>query len=889
MEELPSNRRKDSQLREAIDRFHRDIQSFSDLSKVYHYTLKEICALSGSPFAFAMERCIDADGQTALKCIAAHLSVADAEPGADVNIEDWPLIRVEQATRALYNAISFNRPMVLDPDTLRSLRSNYPKLPLLEQVLVLTLNDGQKTRSVICLANAQQPYHVDFAKRIWPLLTTCVSLMRIIENKQLQSISEKRVLLEQDSWRESFGRLETLAPVGIITINREQKILRINPAAELMFGRIAAQAVHCHISDLLPERFRNEHSTQTFNAQSVKHGHKEAIRVQGCKSNGQIIPLELSLMFFEEYRQPRIMLILRDSSRLIEIQEQHQAELQRFKVVADLAPMGILQTDTNWNTEYANDRWLEITGMTRESVEGMSWSKFLHHEDAEPVLTELHSQVGAGQEFRKECRVQRGIDDVVWVWVQARPLFTLNGEVNGFVATMVDNSYHHDAEEKLRHLAERDVLTGLANRMLFFDRLEHALQRVERHGALAILALDLDGFKNINDTLGHDAGDRMLVEVANRLLSCVRQEDTVSRVGGDEFFILLESLSDASVAAHVSDKILKALEMPFTIAQQEVFISTSIGICFAVNGQSSSSKTLLKQADMALYRAKDSGRNNYQYYSPDLERASRRKLELGNSLHRALGRAEFEVFYQAQATVASNKIIGFEALLRWRHPVKGLLGPDSFIGLLEDTGLIAPVSRWLLHISFHQLKDLIALGMVDSDAVMSVNISPRQFRDPLLLLGIEKALSDSGLSGKNVVVEITESALIQDQGHAVDSLKKIREMGIKVALDDFGTGFSSLSYLKKYPIDIIKIDRSFIKDLLIDKEDEAITQAVLALGRSLKMEVIAEGVETFEILNLLKLWGCDTYQGYLLNKPIAGAEIANYFSKQLQSRRSEIG
>jgi len=883
---VQENRRRDTSLRQAIDRIQNELRSLDSHAKINKIILREILGLSSSPFGFVLVKKENGDGQAKMACISAL--GCEAEEQGYHGLSRQGEIVADAENRALFNALSFNRPLVLDQGSIRSLRDFNDTWPKLEQVLVIPLHDGKHPRCLVCLANAEAPYHTDFARRIWPLLTTYISLLRILENRQLESNTEKRLLLSQDEWRENFYRMESLSPVGMITLNGEKHIVRINPAAEAIFGVLASDILGQPITTLITQ----EHFVNALNASPRSQpysGRESAISSVGYHRSGEYVPLEITMFHYDEYQQPRLLLYVVDSTDLVQAERRQQEELQRFRVLADLAPLGILQTSRDWHTEYVNERWREITGMSAEALHGLNWSRMLYYEDGEKVLANLHNYISVGKEFQTECRIQRQ-DGIFWVLFHAVPLFQPNGEVEGFLATLVDNSYQHESEERLRKLAESDVLTGLANRATFTDRLEHALSRVARHGALALLALDLDGFKNINDTLGHDAGDAMLIEVAKRLKSCVREEDTVSRVGGDEFFILLEGLSDATAAASVSEKILRALEQPFTISQQEVFISTSIGISFSVSGHACSVKSILKQADLALYRAKDAGRNNFQYYSPELEQASRRKLELGNSLHHALGRAEFEVYFQAQANVNSESLSGFEALLRWQHPLKGILPPSDFIGLLEETGLISPVSRWLFHMAFQHLRSWIDKGLVDDTYTMAVNISPQQFRDPTLVPNIEAAMRDAKLQGKHIVVEITETALVQEHTRTRQCLEQMREMGMRIALDDFGTGYSSLSYLKKFPIDIIKIDRSFIQDLLVDKDDAAITQAVIALAKSLKLKVLAEGVDKSEILKCLREWGCDEFQGYYLNQPMAATELVSLLEgAEIDSPRNLCG
>lgn len=498
--------------------------------------------------------------------------------------------------------------------------------------------------------------------------------------------------------------------------------------------------------------------------------------------------------------------------------------------------------------------------------------QLFHPEEAEEIIKELHFSISGGREFVRECQLKRG-QGYTWAMLHATPIIDKHGVIKGLIATISDFSKQHEAEERLRDLAEKDPLTGLSNRACFFDRLNHALMRVERHGSLALLALDLDGFKHINDTLGHDVGDFILVEVAKRLSTSLRNEDTICRVGGDEFLLIIEGLEDATIIASLAEKLLRILAEPYMIGAKEIFISTSIGISFSVSGRKTTGKNLLKQADLALYRAKDAGRNNYQYYSPELEQASRKKLELTNDLHRALGKQEFEIYYQAQLDTQTNRIRGFEALLRWQHPETGLMSPTEFIPLLEESGLISNVSNWMCLASFKQLKQWIDAELLGPDAVMAVNISPRQFYDEHLVTHMHSATLDANISPANVVIEVTERLLLKEHTLIIKHLEEFHALGFKIALDDFGTGYSSLSYLKKFPIDIIKIDRSFIKDIDTDESDSLITKAVIKLGESLGLTVLAEGVDSEKILSLLKLWHCEEYQGFLINQPLPASKV----------------
>ncbi|MEE2729538.1 MAG: EAL domain-containing protein [Pseudomonadota bacterium] len=898
MGEVHGSRRKDVSLRRAIERMQSNLWDLTSSHRVYKLVLEELCRLSGSPLGFVLEGAVAPGGSRHIHCPCIHnpelhgpdLSEATLTPDTDTpdtEPETFSL-PITADSRAIYEALNRSRGSVLDDTSLGILSRSAPQMPRLTRALLIPIPAGVEFSISICLANSEAAYHSDFSKRAWPLLSLCASLIRMLESQQALTAEEKRLLLVKDSWKENFSLLEAHSPVAMVTLDKDHCILRFNPAAELIFGYRAESMIRRPIQHLIPERFTQEHRSQTFNPHLTGSATGESIHVHGLRADATLMELELSVFHCHEHGQKRTILLMWDRTDLHHAQARHQSELERFRVLADLSPMGILQTDENWHTDYVNKRWLDITHTEEAHIKGLNWSRVLHDDDAEQVLTELHEHLTNGQEFRKDCRIVREQGYEVWVQFHARPLLNRDGDTCGFLSTLLDNSYYHESEEKLRQLAERDILTGLANRMLFFDRLDHALKRMQRHGALALLALDLDGFKNINDTLGHDTGDEMLVEVSKRIQSCVRQEDTVARLGGDEFMILLEDLQDAMTAANVSEKILKALEQPFTLQNKEVYISTSIGICFALGGKRSDAKTLIKQADMALYRAKDAGRNNFQYFSPELELASKRKLELGNSLHQALVKTEFDVHFQAQASVQEKQVIGFEALLRWQHPEQGLLPPNEFVYLLEETGLINGVSRWTLHVCMQTLRQWIDQGLVAHNAVMSVNISPKQFHDPMLIPSIEGAIRDARLSGENLVVEITETTLLQDHDQTRKALEKIKKLGAKIALDDFGTGYSSLSYLKKYPIDIIKIDRSFIKDLLVDSDDAAIVQAVLALAHSLRLEVIAEGVDSDPILAQLQEWNCDHYQGYLINRPMPGSDMGQFLCSDTTAPQGKV-
>lgn len=449
------------------------------------------------------------------------------------------------------------------------------------------------------------------------------------------------------------------------------------------------------------------------------------------------------------------------------------------------------------------------------------------------------------------------------------------------------------AEQRIAHLANHDALTHLPNRDLLQDRIRQALTQVVRSGAQqnvawqhaqdgeqpqmrrsgsqgAVLFIDLDQFKAINDSMGHDIGDLLLKQVALRLVSTLRSQDTVARQGGDEFIVVLPSVANAQDAGTVAQKLQDALVLPYQIMGKELHISASIGIAvFPDDGEDAD--TLLKNSDTAMYHAKEAGRNNYQFFAPQMNQLSAQKQAMGADLRHALKRDELLLHYQPIVDVASGKLVGLEALLRWQHPIQGLISPLQFIPLAEETGLIVPIGKWVLKAACEQLKTWLDLGYEVPQ--LAINLSVKQFRQKTLIQTIARILEETAIAAHFVELEITESILMDNSDEMIETLLTLNDMGLKLSIDDFGTGYSSLGYLKRFPISTLKIDRSFVQDIVIDPSDASIVAGIISLAHSLRMKVIAEGVETSEQLAILAQQGCDQYQGYYFSKPLSASEI----------------
>jgi diguanylate cyclase (GGDEF)-like protein/PAS domain S-box-containing protein len=446
-----------------------------------------------------------------------------------------------------------------------------------------------------------------------------------------------------------------------------------------------------------------------------------------------------------------------------------------------------------------------------------------------------------------------------------------DGSVAGLIGTIIDITERKQAEARVLHLAHYDELTGLPNRSMFHQRVGHALAQARRNDKeLAILFIDLDHFKKINDTLGHEAGDRALKLIAERVRGCLRESDTVGRLGGDEFVVLIEELPRSESVAEVATKILAAVARPFPLDAAEYQLTASIGIS-TYPGDSEDMQALMKNADISMYRAKEQGRNNYQFYSVQMNVHTLERLALESDLRHAMERDEFRLHYQPKIDIRSGRVTGAEALLRWQRPARALVPPAQFIELAEETGLIVPIGEWVLKTACLHGKAWLDQGL--PRLTVAVNLSARQFAHESLLADVTRTLRDTKLDPACLEFEITESMVMRDPEHAVKLLGGLKAMGIRLSIDDFGTGYSSLNYLKRFPLDSVKIDRAFIQDLPGNADDAAITRAIIAMAHSLRLKVIAEGVETEEQLRFLRELGCDEMQGYLFSGPLPGDEF----------------
>jgi diguanylate cyclase (GGDEF)-like protein/PAS domain S-box-containing protein len=555
-----------------------------------------------------------------------------------------------------------------------------------------------------------------------------------------------------------------------------------------------------------------------------------------------------------------------------DITERKEAE-ERYRTLVEQIPV-VAYIDRADGTEaplYTSPQIEGLLGYDQEEASsGRLWRERLHPKDRERVLAadDLFEKEGE-ERFGEEYRLLTKDGSVVWVLEDA---VLVKDATTGlplyWQGILYDITKRKEAEERLEHRAFHDPLTDLPNRQLVLDRLAHALTRTERRSSsgVAVLFMDLDRFKIVNDSLGHEAGDRLLVVASERLEGCLRPEDTLARFGGDEFVVLVEDLESPEQAIRVAERLTECLEDPFVLDGRELFVRASLGIAFGT-ALTKSAEDLLRDADTAMYRAKYEGLD-YTVFDPDLYEQAVRRLELENDLRRAVEREELVLHYQPILDFGTKEVWGVEALVRWKHPERGLLLPAEFIALAEQTGLIVPIGRWVLHEACQRTKWWQQSHPSGVPLRVVVNLSAVQLRHPGGEEAIREALAVSGLGAESLSLDITESAFIDALEGNTLALERLEELGVGISIDDFGTGYSSLSYLKKLPADVLKIDKSFVKDLGEDVEDTAIARMVVELAHTLGMEVIAEGVETEEQVALLEEMGCDMVQGFHFERPL---------------------
>lgn len=622
------------------------------------------------------------------------------------------------------------------------------------------------------------------------------------------------------------------------------------------------EAMAAHLASLF-ERVRREGEPALCEAWQYRHCNGSTVQVEGS----------IQLLNDAQGRLRGFHGIVRDVTERLRVEEALRESEARFRALTSISSDYYWEQDAEHRLVHMENRHAETDEMQRAFLGKPIWDGpvVLY---GQPDWHEHHARLEARASFRDVVLQGRQPDGrSYFVSVSGEPMHDEEGRFRGYRGVSRDITAQKLAEARAHHIAMHDGLTGLPNRRMFLQLLKGAVATSARYERrFAVLFVDLDRFKFVNDTLGHEAGDTLLKEIAGRFTAALRTSDVLARLGGDEFVILALEVADAEQAGAVARKLLEAAAKPIRLGGQDCRISASIGVALYPD-DGVDEQTLMKNADIAMYVAKDDGKNTYQMFSTEINSQSMERLNIENGLRHALERQEFTLHYQAKLDLRGSGISGVEALLRWRSPELGDVSPSRFIPVAEESGIIVAIGRWVLRAACMQAVAWQAQGL--PPIRVAVNISARQFGDVELLQDVERVLAESGLDPELLELEITEGMLIHDTGRAIAVMTAIKKLGVRLAIDDFGTGYSSLGQLKDFPIDTLKVDRSFIRDLATNSQDKAIASAIIAMGRTLSMTVVAEGVETLEQQEFLRDQACDEMQGFYFSRPISAEELAD--------------
>ena len=671
---------------------------------------------------------------------------------------------------------------------------------------------------------------------------------------------------------EKLQAMFDLSQVGMVCNALEGRFVEANPAFLKMLGYQQKDLTSLRFQDITPKQYTASDSLQI-----------ELLRTCGCYGpyekeyvarNGQLVPVRLNgVMITDHDGEELIWSLIEDISQ----EKATQHELQLAASVFHSIQQGVLITDATGIILAVNAAFTEITGFAAEDVIGKTPKVLSSNIHDFSFYAAIWQDIKENKKWSGEIWNKRKNGEVYLQSETINAVYDDNGQLIRYVAIFSDITEIRRKDARIKFQTYHDTLTGLANRFLFHDRLELAIEEARQDSSIVgMLCLDIDRFKEINDKLGHKTGDALLNAVAQRLLAVLRKRDTLARLGGDEFLVLVTGLENPSEIAEIAESILQGLVQPFGISGQTIHTGASIGIAlFPQDGNSA--EALMMHADAAMYQAKSAGRGRYHFFDSNIHGQVVDRITLAEHLRHALTNEEFEIFYQPKICLKSEELCGAEALIRWRRPGVGLVPPDQFIPVAEENGFIVPIGAWVIREVCRQINRWKQERR--TPICIAINLSALQFKDKNLPDYLEKVMREEAVQGSELEIEVTESAVMQDADHAIAILRKIQNLGVRVAVDDFGTGYSSLAYLKRLPIDSVKIDRSFVMDIGSDPEDAAIVQAIVALGCTLKLETIAEGVETKKQVNFLREIGCDVAQGYHYAKPMPADLFSAWVTK----------
>ncbi|MGO4476405.1 EAL domain-containing protein [Massilia sp. 2TAF26] len=681
------------------------------------------------------------------------------------------------------------------------------------------------------------------------------------------NITEKRRATEAVRKSEQrFRNLFQQAGDSILITDRELRIIAANGRACAHFGYREDEMI-----GLSARAIDSGFTYGPHLLDSLRQGRTHLLRITKRRKDGSTFPAEVHVSRFEDGDQEFFQAIIRDLTEREEAERQLRDSEQRFREVIEMTPAGYVVANAEGRILDVNPALCALSGYPRETLVGSRLARLFETfpwDEFEP------GQQGHATVQGFDAVLRHAAGHTLHVLLNGSTRCDADGRLESITGLLTDITGRKQAESRLQELATHDTLTGLPNRALLHDRLQHMLANCAPGQAVAVMFLDLDRFKEVNDSFGHDHGDVLLCEVAARLRRILRPADMVARLGGDEFVVVAACTGGAAdagrAAARIAAKLLEALTLPVAVGSQDVVVGASIGISMYPR-DAATRELLFQTADTAMYRAKAEGRNRYRFFEPEMTVAARARMALELSLRPALAREEFELHYQPRVDLRSMAVVGMEALIRWRHPQQGMVPPQQFIGIAEETGLINPIGRWVLREACRQTRRLV--DEFDRPIRVSVNVSARQLAQPGFVAEVREALADAGLAPSSLELELTESALIEDLQRTAAMLAELQALGVKLAVDDFGTGYSGLAYLRRLPIDVLKLDRSFVlqDDGRISAFD--FVKAFVDMAHALQMSVVAEGVETAEVLDFLRAASCDEAQGYLLGRPLPLADL----------------
>ncbi len=690
-------------------------------------------------------------------------------------------------------------------------------------------------------------------------------------NDDCQLLKKLGIRSCDDVSQELYALLKNIRDIYCRT-DAEQNIILLSNSIEQHLGYHSDELAGSKLKNL----YSNPDNYQKFITQLQEKDHLEDYQIQLKHKNGCDVWFATHARF--RYDHDGNKLGIEATSRNIDQQKEQQSMLHHLNRITEQTADIVVITDVHGIIEYVNPAFETVTGYSPVEVLGKNPNLFSSEQQGEEFYAQMWNTLLAGKIYRNNLINKRKDGTLYHAEITITPLVDENANITHFIATARDISEHIRDKVRLKHLIHHDSLTDLPNRSLFLDRLQQAISKAHHHHRLvAVLFLDLDRFKNINDSLGHTAGDQLLQQLGDRFRKTVREGDTIARFGGDEFVLLLDDFDSDSSLSLIAQKILNSLTTPFKVNNHEIFITASIGISISP-ADGDDPETLIRNADIAMYRAKELGKNNFQYYSESMTARVFERMTLENNLRHALERDEFILHYQPQVDARSGKIFGVEALLRWQHPELGLIMPNNFISLLEETGMIEPVGIWVLETACKQSHQWHESGM--NFVHMSVNLSSRQFNNSGFIRSLQSIIEETRINPEYLELELTESMLMRNTSSTISALNNLNDLGVRFAIDDFGTGYSSLNYLRRFPIDTIKIDRSFIRDITHDSDDRAICSAIIGMTQSLALNVIAEGVETRGQLDFLKAKDCHYIQGNYFSPAIPAEEMTEMLNKQ---------